>query len=76
MKKLILLFSLGLISFFPSFAQTSNDVEMADLLRSSGKIYVVVAVVCVIFLGFIIYLFTIDRKISRMENKKKNKTDY
>jgi len=75
MKKLILLFLLGLTTFFHSFAQSSNDVEMADVLRSSGKIYVVVAVVFVIFLGFIIYLFTIDRKISRMENKEKNKTD-
>ncbi|MEH6306545.1 CcmD family protein [Olivibacter sp. CPCC 100613] len=71
MKKLILLFLLGLTSFFHSFAQSSNDVEMADVMRSSGKIYVVVAVVCVIFVGFIIYLFTIDRKISRLENKKK-----
>lgn len=70
MKKLILLVLLGLTSFFHSFAQSSNDVEMADVLRSSGKIYVVVAVVCVIFVGFIIYLFTIDRKISRLENKK------
>ncbi|MCL4637735.1 MULTISPECIES: CcmD family protein [Olivibacter] len=70
MKKLILLFLLGLTSFFHSFAQSSNDVEMADVMRSSGKIYVVVAVVCVIFFGFIIYLFTIDRKISRLENKK------
>jgi len=73
MKKLILLFLLGVTSFFHSFAQSSGDVEMADVLRSSGKIYVVVAVVCVIFLGFIIYLFTIDRKISRLENKVKNK---
>jgi cellulose synthase/poly-beta-1,6-N-acetylglucosamine synthase-like glycosyltransferase len=71
MKKLILLFLLGLTSFFHSFAQSSSNVEMADVLRSSGKIYVVVAVVCVIFLGFIVYLFTIDRKISRLEKKEK-----
>ncbi|WP_222852151.1 CcmD family protein [Olivibacter sp. SDN3] len=73
MKKLILLFLLGLTSFFYSFAQPSNGVEMADGLRSSGKIYVVVSVVCVIFLGFIAYLFVLDRKISRLENKEKNK---
>lgn len=73
MKKLILLFLLGLTSFFYSFAQSSNGVEMADVLRSSGKIYVVVFVVCVIFLGFIVYLFALDRKISRLENKEKNK---
>ena len=72
MKKLILFFLLTVLSFFHSFAQASSDVEMADVLRSSGKIYVVVAVVCVIFIGFITYLFTIDRKISRLENKVKN----
>jgi len=73
MKKLILSFLIGLTTFFSSFAQSSNQVEMADFLRSSGKIYVVVAVVCVIFIGFITYLFTIDRKISRLEKKERNK---
>ena len=29
----------------------ANNVEMADIMRSNGKIYVVVAVLAVIFIG-------------------------
>lgn len=73
MKKLILLTLMGLMPFFSSFAQSSNQVEMADFLRSSGKIYVVVLVVSLILVGFIVYLFTIDRKVSKLEKQQRNK---
>ena len=52
---------------FSLFAQP--EVEMADTLRSEGKIYVVVAIMLVIFIGLIGYLFLMDRKISRLEKK-------
>jgi hypothetical protein len=39
MKKLSLSLLL-LLSFVTVFAQQANDVEMADAMRSSGKIYV------------------------------------
>ncbi|MND06877.1 hypothetical protein D3C83_285220 [compost metagenome] len=42
---------------------------MADTLRSEGKIYVVVAIMLVIFIGLIGYLFLMDRKITRLEKK-------
>jgi hypothetical protein len=42
--------------------------EMADTLRQNGKIYVVVAIIGVIFAGIIIYLIRLDRKITRLEN--------
>ncbi len=45
----------------------SQPVEMADTMRSNGKIYVVVAVCLTILLGLFIYVFIIDRKISRLE---------
>ncbi len=48
-----------------SFAQ--QKVEMADTMRSSGKIYVVVAVCLTILIGLFIYLVFLDRKISRFE---------
>lgn len=50
-----------------AFAQPSSGVEMAEALRSSGKIYVVVAVIAVIFLGLVFYLFTLDRRIKKIE---------
>jgi uncharacterized transporter YbjL len=47
-----------------------SDVEMADTFRAEGKIYVVIAVISVIFIGLLIYLITIDRKVSKLEKKK------
>lgn len=43
--------------------------DNADLMRSNGKIYVVVAVVVTILLGLFLYVFNLDRKISKMEGK-------
>ncbi len=48
------------------FAQ-ENKPEMADVMRSNGKIYVVVAVCLTILIGLFIYVFLLDRKISRLE---------
>lgn len=49
-----------------SFAQ-SSDVDMADLLRQDGKIYVVVSVLGVIFIGIIVYMILIDRRLKKLE---------
>lgn len=45
--------------------------QMADAMRSNGKIYVVVAVLLVILAGLFLYLFQTDRKLSRLEQKNK-----
>jgi hypothetical protein len=47
------------------FAQ--QEVEMADQLRQDGKIWVVVGVIAIVFSGLLFYLFSIDRKISKIE---------
>jgi hypothetical protein len=47
--------------------------EIVNSLHSSGKIYVVVAVIAVIFIGLIIYLISIDRKIGRLEKNMSTK---
>ena len=49
----------------------AQDAQMADTMRSEGKIYVVVAIILVIFLGLIVFLLYTDRKISRLENRLK-----
>ncbi len=56
-----------LLSTF-AFAQDTS-VEMADVMRSNGKIYVVLAVVLIVFIGFILYLIHLDRKISKLEKE-------
>lgn len=47
----------------------SEKVEMADAMRSNGKIYVVVAVVSIILTGLLVYTVTIDRKLNRLEKE-------
>ena len=54
------------------FAQ-GNNVEMADTLRSDGKIYVVVAVILIILIGLLVYLFALDRRLKMLEKKSSGK---
>ena len=70
MKKLFATSVILLFLIFQSIAQKLNGVEMADTLRSSGKIYVVVAVMSVVFIGIAIYLFTIDKRLKKVEKQK------
>lgn len=81
MKKIlfVLLFGLAALAASPLQARqtekqeitaedyTNTDIEMADRMRAEGKIYVVVAIIGVIFAGLIVYAVSIDRKISRLE---------
>ena len=71
MKKLKLVFFLMafLLASHVNFAQ--DNTEMADTMRSNGRIYVVVAVVLVILLGLILYLIRLDRKITKLEKETK-----
>jgi CcmD family protein len=59
-----------LLSFITAFAQQTQSVEMADAFRSSGKIYVVIATIVIIFLGLAIYLFSMDRRLKKIEKEK------
>ena len=54
-----------LITSIISFAQ--EKVEMADTMRSNGRIYVVLAVALTILTGLVLYVVRLDRKISRLE---------
>jgi CcmD family protein len=69
MKKLILILSFMLSFTLNLLAQNSIGVEMADALRSSGKIYVVVSVISVVFIGLAIYLFSIDSRLKKIEKQ-------
>lgn len=51
-----------------SFAQ-DNGIEMADTFRSNGNIYVVVLVVAVILFGLLFLLFSVDRRVRKLEKK-------
>lgn len=66
MKYLITLL-LSIVFTSQGIAQQNNVVEMADVMRSNGKIYVVVAVLATIFIGLMIYLIRIDKKVQKLE---------
>jgi CcmD family protein len=57
-----------LVSSFTGMAQQA-DIEMADQFRADGKIYVVIAVVLLILVGLFIYLFSLDKKVTRLEKE-------
>ena len=57
-----------LVSFLGSQV-TSAQPEMADAMRSEGKIYVVVAILLIIFAGLVVYLVMLDRKVTGIEKK-------
>ncbi|MEO5946699.1 MAG: CcmD family protein [Chitinophagaceae bacterium] len=57
-----------LLSTIATFAQ-EKEVEMADTMRSNGRIYVVVAVMLTILIGLILYVVRLDKKISKLEKE-------
>jgi CcmD family protein len=60
-----------LLAAFGALAQApaTDQPEMADALRQSGKIYVVVLVVVIIVSGLLFYLVRLDRKVSELEKE-------
>jgi uncharacterized membrane protein YdbT with pleckstrin-like domain len=47
----------------------AQEVEMADAMRSDGKIFVVVGVLLALLFGVFAYLISIDRKLRKMEKR-------
>ncbi len=66
MKKILA----AIFCLFLTLNVIAQPVEMADVLRSSGKIYVVVGTIAIIFVGLAGYLFMLDRRVSRLEKGK------
>lgn len=62
-----------LFSLLFSAIAFAQDVEMADDLRNNGKIYIVVAVLLIVFAGIVLYLINIDKKVSKLEKEINNK---
>ena len=69
----LLLFLFLLLTNFASKAQDAAQPAMADNFRAEGKIYVVVAVMGIIFAAILLLLVVIERKVKKLENELKNK---
>ncbi|HYC87362.1 MAG TPA: hypothetical protein VEB86_19150 [Chryseosolibacter sp.] len=63
-----------LLALMPATSTTAQTPEMADGMRADGKIYVVVVIVLVILAGLIGYLFSLDRKVKKLEALLKEKS--
>jgi len=66
MKKLLLILQCFTISMC-GFAQA---VETAVDLRSSGKIWIVILTILLIFIGIVFFLIRLERKIKKLEDQK------
>ena len=59
------------ISLFMLFVIPGLQAQSDDFMRSTGKIYVVVAVIVAIFIGIVAFLMYLDRKLTKLENQIK-----
>ena len=71
--KTIKYYFLLLAALAPILASAQNHVPMADGMRAEGKIYVVVAIVLIILIGLVMYLFLLDRKVKKLEKLVQDK---
>ncbi|MEO6669578.1 MAG: CcmD family protein [Ferruginibacter sp.] len=71
-KKIVSHCSFLVVAFLISMSSFAQDksVEMADTMRSNGKIYIVVAVCLTILIGLFLYMMRIDMKMSKIEKNK------
>lgn len=76
MSRFLLSAFIIILSAGPSLAQNlSSEPAMADDLRQSGKIYVVVGVISIIFIGILVYVISMDSRLNRLEKQLKDKED-
>lgn len=74
LKSIGFVIAFSLLSIF-AFAQNVADSAQqpnADVMRSNGKIYVVVAVIVTIVVGIFVYLLSLDRRIKKLERGEKD----
>jgi CcmD family protein len=62
---------LMLLLFLLTGLQTTFAQD-ADFMRSMGKMYVVVAVIAAVFIGIVLFLIYLDRKLTKLENQIKD----
>ncbi|HWV67014.1 CcmD family protein [Chitinophaga sp.] len=52
--------------------QNTEKGPVNEFFRSNDKIYVIVGVLVIIFLGIVLFLINLDRKIGKLEEKDKH----
>lgn len=67
MKKIFTTFLMWMLTL-QLFAQNGSS-SLSDSVYASGKIYVVVACVLLILLGLLLFLFSIEKRLKKIERK-------
>lgn len=65
-------FILLILTFLVSTTTLSAESGAVDFLRSTGKIYSVIAVIVVVLLGIGFFLYRMDNKLTKLENHINN----
>ncbi|TKC08758.1 CcmD family protein [Pedobacter frigoris] len=71
MKKILVTFLMLMIAV-QLFAQDQGST-ISDSLYASGKIYVVVACIVLILLGLLFFLFSIEKRLKKLEKNSPDK---
>jgi CcmD family protein len=50
----------------------NSRIEMADTMRSEGKIYVLVGIIGIVFTGILVYVIATDKKVGKLEKLLKD----
>jgi FtsH-binding integral membrane protein len=66
MKKILFTCCLAFLASFAALAQNAAPAS-ADMMQSNGKFYVVIGVVLLILLGVFAFLFSLERRVKRLE---------
>ena len=65
------IFPVLLLIVLTQAAAAQDTARHPDLMRSNGRIYVVIAVMVTILIGLVMYLVRLDKKISKLEKENK-----
>jgi len=68
-KKILAFIVFALLKINLQAQDSTENVSMADIMRSNGRIYVVIAVILTILIGLLLYMFRLERKINRLEKQ-------
>lgn len=69
----ISLFFIGFYLLICTSTIKAQSLPEQDIMRSNGKIFVVMGVVVIILIGLFTYVNSIDRKITRLEKENLQK---
>ncbi|MEI6086680.1 MAG: CcmD family protein [Bacteroidota bacterium] len=69
LKKGFLFFVLACFQVVANAQAAASDANSNDLMRSNGRIFLVMTIVVFIVIGLLLYVYSLDRKISKLEKK-------